>query len=85
MTPNRKTYWTFKCECGNIKVLRLDGVKSGRIKSCGCLKKETDRSNAKVARQHNLKFDKDQPLSKHPLYSKWMERRFRNRPNKCKW
>ncbi len=30
-------YWIFKCECGNIKTMRLCQVKSGKTKSCGCL------------------------------------------------
>lgn len=35
----RKQYVMCLCECGNIKELRLDHIKSGRIKSCGCLGK----------------------------------------------
>lgn len=42
---NRKTYWDFLCDCGNIKTLRLDCVKSGNTQSCGCLKREQDKIN----------------------------------------
>lgn len=42
---NRKTYWNFVCDCGNIKTLRSDCVKNGYIQSCGCLKKEQDKRN----------------------------------------
>ena len=31
--------WLFICDCGNIKVIRMDNVKNGGTKSCGCSKK----------------------------------------------
>ena len=40
ITKHRKTLVLCKCECGNEKVVVLSGIKSGRIKSCGCLQKE---------------------------------------------
>ncbi|MBR5874474.1 MAG: hypothetical protein IKY90_07080 [Oscillospiraceae bacterium] len=48
---NRKTYWDFMCDCGEIKTLRSDGVKSGRIRSCGCLKAEQDVLNMRTERR----------------------------------
>lgn len=33
-------YWVFRCECGTEKPIRVDQVKSGTTKSCGCLNKE---------------------------------------------
>lgn len=41
----RKTYWDFKCDCGNIKTLRSDCVLNGSIQSCGCMKKKQDEKN----------------------------------------
>lgn len=35
---NKKTYWKCRCECGNEKIIRSDGLKSGATKSCGCYK-----------------------------------------------
>lgn len=35
---NNRTFWTCKCVCGNIKDVAAPHLKSGRIKSCGCLK-----------------------------------------------
>lgn len=29
--------WQFKCDCGNIKDLRISDVRFGKIQSCGCL------------------------------------------------
>lgn len=31
----KRTYWRCQCECGNIKSIRMDGLTSGRTKSCG--------------------------------------------------
>ena len=34
-TTNKK-YWLFRCDCGNEKIIRKDGVVEGVVKSCGC-------------------------------------------------
>ena len=36
-----KTRWLCQCDCGNKKIIRGASLTSGRIKSCGCLHKET--------------------------------------------
>ncbi len=38
-------HWSFKCDCGNIKVINLYSVTSGKTKSCGCLDKEKHTSH----------------------------------------
>ena len=43
-TDNRKTYWTCKCDCGNINKVRADHLKSGTVVSCGCKKKSDQNS-----------------------------------------
>lgn len=43
-TDNRKTYWICKCDCGNIKKVRADHLKSGTVVSCGCKKKSDQNS-----------------------------------------
>jgi|WetSurSiteA1Bulk_404760.scaffolds.fasta_scaffold00318_12 hypothetical protein len=40
----REFWWTCLCDCGNIKVIRGDNLKDGTTRSCGCLKKERDRT-----------------------------------------
>ncbi len=37
------SYWLFKCDCGNEKVIKQSSVSSGWTKSCGCLVKEVSR------------------------------------------
>ena len=68
---SRKTYWVFECECGTIKTLRTDSVKSGQIQSCGCLKREQDKKNLYHHGSKPTKYDSD-GLSRHPLYHKWL-------------
>lgn len=72
----RKTYWDFECECGNIKTLRKDQVKSGNTKSCGCLhqkilEENVNRSGSKP------KYNDIGRLSDCTLYNRWkgMKRR----------
>ena len=37
---NKVTLWECQCDCGNIKTISGKNLKSGQIKSCGCLRKE---------------------------------------------
>lgn len=60
----RKSYWVCECVCGNKKVVRSDSLKDGKVKSCGCLKKEQDEIN--LDRTTHAK-------SKTPLHSKWLK------------
>lgn len=42
---NKQTYYLCQCDCGNIKEVRVDHLKSGATQSCGCLHKEKVRKN----------------------------------------
>lgn len=55
-TANRKSYGDFLCDCGRKKSIRVDAVKSGRSRSCGC------------ARKNNLGMDSE---TYEKLYNVW--------------
>lgn len=39
--PGKRTaYWICKCDCGNIKVVEGNSLRSGKTKSCGCYRLE---------------------------------------------
>lgn len=62
----RKTYWDCVCDCGAEKTVRTDSLKSGMIKSCGCIKKAQDKinlSNGQGVITHGL--------SKTRIYKVW--------------
>lgn len=63
-TENKKTRWSFKCVCGQIKVLNLSDITGGRIKSCGCLRSEllAERGRRRMT-THGMRF--------HPANDKW--------------
>lgn len=62
----RAVVWVCECECGNQVLARLDHMKAGRTRSCGCLNKELQSKNFK---KHGMApYDKSK---RHPLYSIW--------------
>lgn len=44
----RNALWLCRCDCGNEKILPGYQVKNGRVKSCGCFKKEVGKINGKL-------------------------------------
>lgn len=40
---NKSIVWVCKCDCGTIKEIPAYYLTGGKVKSCGCLKKETDK------------------------------------------
>lgn len=66
-TENGKSYWLFKCDCGNEKVLRPDCVfGKGKTDSCGCLHKE-------LASNHVIKLNTTHGDSGTLFYKKWQK------------
>lgn len=51
-TKDNKIIWLFKCDCGNLKELIGREVKSGHVKSCGCLNIERITSMGKANKTH---------------------------------
>lgn len=67
--------WLCECECGNKKIVRSDALRSNRIRSCGCLKKEQNKINLNQTK-HNKENTR--------LYSVWVNIKTRcyNKNNK---
>jgi hypothetical protein len=42
---NNNTYWLCKCDCGNEKVININGLRNGTIKACGCLRGGKPKNN----------------------------------------
>lgn len=59
----RKTYFYCQCDCGKVKSIRSDGLLSGAVKSCGCMKREQDRTNLTANHKHKM--------SRTRLYETW--------------
>lgn len=74
-TGSRKTYYVCRCDCGNVKVVRADALISGATKSCGCIKKEQDKTNLTANHKHKM--------SGTRIYETWqdMKRRCYNKQN----
>lgn len=57
----RKTTWLCKCECGNEYIVTGDALKSGRTKSCGCIKKSYGEDLIeKILKENNIPFSMEQ-------------------------
>lgn len=51
-----RKYYKCKCDCGNIKYIRSDMLKSGHTKSCGCLNKKHGKRHTKLYKvYHSIK------------------------------
>jgi hypothetical protein len=44
----RHIYWLCKCECGNTKEVKGDHLKSGSIKSCGCIVRKHGKEGTRL-------------------------------------
>lgn len=51
---NGRQYVLCKCECGAVRDVRLDGLRYGDSKSCGCLQRESASKQAIVASMANM-------------------------------
>lgn len=58
-------YWLCQCDCGNTKEVRTDSLTDKLVQSCGCLKKEQDRTNLTKYHRHKM--------SKTRLYGIWQK------------
>ena len=64
---NQRRIWNCICSCGQSKQASTNDLRSGRVKSCGCLHKESSQSNAThgYTKRINGKYQPD------PTYQAW--------------
>lgn len=56
-SPSRKhILWECKCDCGNVITTKLNTLRNGNVKSCGCLHKEGNNKthNQSKTREYNI-------------------------------
>lgn len=63
---NEKAAWLCACSCGNSKVVTGDGLRTGRVVSCGCYRSECYGKNSIT---HGM--------ARTPTYRSWQEMRTR--------
>lgn len=51
---NRQVMWNCLCDCGSTSLVRGDGLRSGRVESCGCGQREAAAAIGKLSRQRDL-------------------------------
>lgn len=74
----KKTSYICQCECGKIKKVRADGLLSGRTKSCGCLKRESDQRNVTNVPAYQKYLETGHKVGGTRLYNIWQ-----NMKNRC--
>lgn len=81
----RKTSYICECECGNVKKARADGLISGAIRSCGCLKHETNLKNVANVPSHKIAENRGYKVAGTRLYMIWqgMKRRCYKETEPC--
>lgn len=52
-------YWNCLCDCGGTKVVKGEDLRSGHVRSCGCLLKESRRRNALTRSLENRNLQTD--------------------------
>lgn len=62
-SSENEVQWLCRCDCGTITKARRGDLIRGKMKSCGCLKKETSRNNGKTCITHGM--------TRTRLYREW--------------
>lgn len=74
-TKNGRAYWKCRCSCGNITTVTGKLLRSGKTKSCGCLKLEKLMKNGLKHGLYKTRF--------YAIYGNMLTRC--NNPNSCKY
>ena len=52
---NNASRWFFRCDCGTETVAYANGVRAGKTKSCGCLKREVSSIIGRKNTKHGMR------------------------------
>lgn len=58
-TKDSKAYWNCQCDCGNITVVCGNHLRTGRIKSCGCVVSYKEQEIEQILKQYNIPFKRE--------------------------
>ncbi len=56
-TKNGQSFWVCNCDCGNVTTVGQGNLKSGKTKSCGCIRKENP-IRIKIGNLHGTRIHK---------------------------
>lgn len=56
---NEKHYSICQCDCGKITLVRDNNLKTGQVRSCGCLGSIGENEISKILQENNIIFDHD--------------------------
>ena len=56
---NERHYSICQCECGKITLVRDNNLKTGQVRSCGCLGSIGENEISKILQENNIIFDHD--------------------------
>lgn len=55
----KKVVWLCECECGNMKPVIVDDLRSGKVQSCGCLTSVAEYEVEKYLKSLNINYKKE--------------------------
>jgi hypothetical protein len=67
------TSWKCVCDCGNSKVVMSHNLKSGQVKSCGCLAKEVSSELFRQIGYNNVVHGNSRRTKTTPEYRAWSQ------------
>lgn len=68
-SDGHSNFWLCKCDCGNLIVVRLQHLRQGMTKSCGCLQREMRKTRGERSKIGER--TRTHGLSSHPLHNVW--------------
>lgn len=72
---NRQAVWECQCDCGNIIKARGTSLRSGEVRSCGCLRSEVASKNMRKLIAKNIKVfpeEESKEIDKDQFDDWWM-------------